>query len=140
MIGDAGATPKLILDELGKDEMTGHGFRSAASSMLYESSLWNVDAIERQLAHVDNDSVRRAFAIGNVGAITATCADRKHKICILHDPKNDNKAHTSVRQFPREDILLLELLAADAWSELVLNATVSRGANAAPDEPAGRPV
>jgi hypothetical protein len=83
---------------------------------------------------------KSGFAIGNVGAITAPCADRKHKIRIVHDPKNDNKAHTSVRQFPREDILLLELLAADAWSELVLNATVSRGANAAPDEPAGRPV
>jgi len=45
-----------------KEEMTGHGFRSAASSMLNESSLWNADAIERQLAHVDNDSVRRAYA------------------------------------------------------------------------------
>jgi integrase len=46
----------------GKDEMTGHGFRSAASSMLNESGLWNADAVERQLAHVDNDSVRRAYA------------------------------------------------------------------------------
>jgi integrase len=45
-----------------KDEMTGHGFRAAASSMLNESGLWNPDAIERQLAHVDNDSVRRAYA------------------------------------------------------------------------------
>lgn len=43
-------------------EMTGHGFRSSASSMLNESGLWNADAIERQLAHVDNDSVRRAYA------------------------------------------------------------------------------
>jgi hypothetical protein len=45
-----------------KDEMTAHCFRSAASSMLNESGLWNADAIERQLAHVDNDSVRRAYA------------------------------------------------------------------------------
>ena len=45
-----------------KDEMCSHGFRSAASSMLNESGLWNADAIERQLAHVDNDSVRRAYA------------------------------------------------------------------------------
>jgi integrase len=45
-----------------KDEMTAHGFRSAASSILNESGLWNADAIERQLAHVDNDSVRRAYA------------------------------------------------------------------------------
>lgn len=46
----------------GKDEMTAHGFRSAASSILNECGLWHADAIERQLAHVDNDSVRRAYA------------------------------------------------------------------------------
>ena len=45
-----------------KHDMTAHGFRSAASSMLNESGLWHADAIERQLAHVDNDSVRRAYA------------------------------------------------------------------------------
>ena len=30
--------------------------------MLNESGLWHADAIERQLAHVDADSVRRAYA------------------------------------------------------------------------------
>ena len=57
-------TINAALRRLGfaQDEMTGHGFRSAASSMLNELGLWNADAIERQLAHVDNDSVRRAYA------------------------------------------------------------------------------
>ncbi|MGP8233091.1 MAG: tyrosine-type recombinase/integrase [Methylovirgula sp.] len=57
-------TINAALRRLGfaKDEMTGHGFRSAASSILNESGLWNHDAIERQLAHIDNDSVRRAYA------------------------------------------------------------------------------
>jgi integrase len=45
-----------------QDEMTAHGFRSAASSVLNESGLWNPDAIERQLAHVEPDAVRRAYA------------------------------------------------------------------------------
>jgi len=44
------------------DDMTSHGFRASASSMLNESGLWNPDAIERQLAHVDGDTVRRAYA------------------------------------------------------------------------------
>lgn len=44
------------------EDMTSHGFRASASSLLNESGLWNADAIERQLAHVDNDSVRRAYA------------------------------------------------------------------------------
>jgi integrase len=46
----------------GKDEMSAHGFRAAASSMLNESGLWHPDAIERQLAHDDADAVRKAYA------------------------------------------------------------------------------
>jgi integrase len=46
------------------EDMTSHGFRASASSLLNESGLWNADAIERQLAHVDGDSVRRAYARG----------------------------------------------------------------------------
>ena len=45
-----------------QDEMTAHGFRAAASSVLNESGLWNPDAIEAQLAHVEGNSVRRAYA------------------------------------------------------------------------------
>ena len=57
-------TINAALRRLGfnKEEMTAHGFRSAASSILNECGLWNADAIERQLAHVDADSVRRAYA------------------------------------------------------------------------------
>jgi integrase len=44
------------------DEATAHGFRAPASSLLNESGLWHADAIERQLAHEDEDSVRRAYA------------------------------------------------------------------------------
>ncbi len=46
----------------GKDEMTGHGFRAAASSLLNECGHWNADAIEVQLAHVDNNAIRRPYA------------------------------------------------------------------------------
>jgi integrase len=47
-------TINAALRRLGftKDEMTAHGFRSAASSMLNERGMWNADAIERHLAHV----------------------------------------------------------------------------------------
>lgn len=44
----------------GSDEMTGHGFRSMASTMLNEAG-WNRDAIERQLAHAERDEVRAAY-------------------------------------------------------------------------------
>lgn len=43
------------------DEMTAHGFRSTASSLLNESGRWNYDAIERALAHKDADAARGAY-------------------------------------------------------------------------------
>lgn len=45
-------------------EMTGHGFRAMAATLLNEMGLWHVDAIERQLAHCDSNSVRRAYTRG----------------------------------------------------------------------------
>lgn len=44
----------------GTDEMTGHGFRSMAASLLNEMG-WNADAIERQLAHAESNKVRDAY-------------------------------------------------------------------------------
>ena len=41
--------------------MTGHGFRSLASTALNESQLFHADAIERQLSHEQNDEVRAAY-------------------------------------------------------------------------------
>ena len=44
----------------GHDEMTGHGFRGLASTLLNEQG-WDADAIERQLAHNEEDEVRGAY-------------------------------------------------------------------------------
>lgn len=48
----------------GKDEMTAHGFRAIASTLLNESGKWSSDAIERALAHKDKDHVRAAYHRG----------------------------------------------------------------------------
>lgn len=48
----------------GKTDMTAHGFRSTASSLLNESGKWNPDAIERALSHADSDQVRSAYHRG----------------------------------------------------------------------------
>ena len=42
------------------EQMTGHGFRSMASTLLNEQG-WHRDAIERQLAHAERDNVRAAY-------------------------------------------------------------------------------
>lgn len=47
-----------------KDEMTSHGFRATASTLLNESGKWSPDAIERALAHGDADQVRAAYNRG----------------------------------------------------------------------------
>jgi integrase len=49
----------------GKDEVTAHGFRATASTLLNESGRFSPDAIERALAHQDPDPVRRAYARGS---------------------------------------------------------------------------
>jgi integrase len=46
------------------DEMTAHGFRAMASTLLNESGMWHPDAIERALAHGDSDKVRAAYHRG----------------------------------------------------------------------------
>lgn len=46
------------------EEMTAHGFRASFSTLANESGLWNPDAIERALAHVEKNEVRRAYARG----------------------------------------------------------------------------
>ncbi len=43
-----------------KGEMTGHGFRSMASTILHEQG-WASDVIERQLAHGDRNKIRAAY-------------------------------------------------------------------------------
>src|SRR6185437_14631471 len=45
-----------------QDEAAAHGFRSTFSTLANESGKWNPDAIERQLAHIESNDVRRAYA------------------------------------------------------------------------------
>ncbi len=43
-----------------KEEMTGHGFRAMASTILHEQG-WESDVIERQLAHAEKNSIKAAY-------------------------------------------------------------------------------
>ncbi|MHB8529501.1 MAG: tyrosine-type recombinase/integrase [Caulobacteraceae bacterium] len=59
-------TLNAALRRLGyaRGEMTSHGFRAMASTLLNESGKWTPDAIERALAHADSDGVRAAYHRG----------------------------------------------------------------------------
>jgi integrase len=45
-------------------EITAHGLRTTASTLLNESGKWSPDAIERSLAHADKDAVRGTYNRG----------------------------------------------------------------------------
>ncbi len=55
-------TINVALRRIGydKEEMTGHGFRAMASTILHEQG-WPSDVIERQLAHAERNSVKAAY-------------------------------------------------------------------------------
>ncbi len=63
-ISDNTLDPALRRLGYRKEEAIAHGFRATASSLLNECGKWHPDAIERQLAHVENNDVRRAYAAG----------------------------------------------------------------------------
>jgi integrase len=46
---------------LSKEQMTAHGFRHMASTLLNESGKWRGDAIERQMAHLPANTVRAVY-------------------------------------------------------------------------------
>lgn len=49
----------------GRNEMTSHGFRATASTLLNESGKWSADAIERQLSHVEPSQSRGPYSRGS---------------------------------------------------------------------------
>jgi len=59
-------TVNAALRALGfsQEEMTAHGFRAMAATLLNETGKFNPDAIERQLAHMETKAIRRAYTRG----------------------------------------------------------------------------
>lgn len=59
-------TVNSALRRLGysNEEMTAHGFRASASTLLNEAGIWSPDAIERALAHKGRDLIRAAYHRG----------------------------------------------------------------------------
>jgi len=53
---------RMALRSMGyeKEDMTAHGFRSMASTVLNEYE-WPTDIIEHQLSHVDKNTIRRTY-------------------------------------------------------------------------------
>lgn len=59
-------TMNAALKRMGysSDQITAHGFRATFSTLANESGLWTSDAVERALAHIEGNEVRRAYVRG----------------------------------------------------------------------------
>jgi hypothetical protein len=68
---------------------------------------------------------KSAFAIGNVGKVKEICQKAGSRVRIVHeadDPKN--RAHSGIRRLPRDDLILLESLATDVFTDRVNNTDI----------------
>jgi integrase len=93
------ATAALRRMGFAADEMTAHGFRAMASTLLNESGKWSPDAIERALAHNDNDQVRAAYHRG------AHWAERVAMAQWWSDHLDSLRERASVLRFPNGKML-----------------------------------
>jgi len=60
-MSDGTLTAALRTLGYSREQMTVHGFRHMASTLLNESAKWRADAIERQLAHMPRDEMRATY-------------------------------------------------------------------------------
>ena len=67
---------------------------------------------------------KSAFGIGNVRKVKEVCRSRGANVRIVYEPTDNNKSHSGIRRFPRDDTILLDALATDAFAELIHNTAI----------------
>lgn len=68
---------------------------------------------------------KSAFAVANVGKVKEACLNTGNvKVRVVHEPLDNWPSRAGIRLLPREDLDLLEALADDAFTEMVLNQAV----------------
>lgn len=125
---------KLLTDEDG----TVLGFLSEAFKLRPSESTLSVNWLEyfsgdrqsqiieavRLFRNTMDVKPKSAFGVGNVGKIRETCNASGYKVRIVYDPEQDNPSHAVIKNLPRDELSLLEALAADVFVELIRNADI----------------
>jgi hypothetical protein len=75
----------------------------------------------QQSGNVGRKSV---FAVAVIEKIHDLCRSRGVRVRIIHEPVDANPGHSVIRNLPNDNDDLLELLAADAFAELIRNADI----------------
>lgn len=67
---------------------------------------------------------KSAFGIANVRKVKEICNTKSRTIRIVYAPSDGNESHTVIQKLPADDMELLDALAIEAFTELVLNTDV----------------
>lgn len=74
----------------------------------------------------DAFGVRRksAFGVANVRKVKDLAQSNGKAIRIVYTPSQTHPSHTSIQKLPRNELSLFEALAADAFTEMILNSEI----------------
>lgn len=67
---------------------------------------------------------KSAFGVANVRKVKDIFQGSGKAVRIVYSPSPDNCSHASIQKLPRDEFALLDALAADAFTEIVMNAQV----------------
>ena len=84
-----------------------------------------IQASVRTFRSTHRVGTKSAFGVGNVAKIKEVCRARSARVRIVYEPREDNQSHSAIRRLPRDDAILLDALAADAFAELIYNTVIA---------------
>lgn len=67
---------------------------------------------------------RSAFGVAVVGTVKQLAQKSGKSIRVVFSPSDANPSHTSIQKLPREELVLFEALATEAFTELIKNSDV----------------
>lgn len=67
---------------------------------------------------------KSAFGVANVRTVKDIFQGSGKAVRITYSPSPNNCSHASIQKLPRDEFAILEALAADAFTEIVMNAQV----------------
>lgn len=67
---------------------------------------------------------KSAFGVANVRKVKDIFQDSGKPVRIIYSPSPGNCSHSAIQKLPRDEFALFEALAADAFTEMVMNAQI----------------
>jgi hypothetical protein len=78
----------------------------------------------REFRNIFNVGKKSAFGVANVRKVKDIFQGSGKTVRIVYSPSPDNCSHASIQKLPRDEFALFEALAADAFTEIVMNTQI----------------